>query len=212
MACWCLIELVLLTTSHHNMLRLFVLLTAVVCCNASCRKEIMPTQDTTDSPQGCPGSDGDLHELNSEWVNGYEKCVCGNSGIICCLSLEGYGPYGHRFGGYGPLQQYGGYGPYGQFGGYGPYEHFGSYGPFQKYGGYGPYGQYGGYGPYGQYGGYGPYGQGDGGHGPSGPAEYYGQGDSWEDLYGHKKHKNNICNHLPGKYEHSDLCTNTSAS
>ncbi|KAK9959855.1 hypothetical protein ABG768_009953 [Culter alburnus] len=65
-------------------MRLFVLLTAVVCCNA-CRFERLNNQDTTGrEEQGCSDSDGNHQEFHSEWENGPETCICIGSGIICC--------------------------------------------------------------------------------------------------------------------------------
>ncbi|XP_048047339.1 beta-microseminoprotein-like [Megalobrama amblycephala] len=63
-------------------LRLFVLLTAVVCCYA-CTLRMDGLQDTTDSPD-CSDSDGNLHEFDSEWQTESEMCVCAHIGIICC--------------------------------------------------------------------------------------------------------------------------------
>ncbi|XP_056332963.1 beta-microseminoprotein-like [Danio aesculapii] len=63
-------------------MRLFVLFAAVAYCYA-CRLEQFP-EDTTNNPQGCSDSDGNLHEFNSEWENGPEACVCVDFGIICC--------------------------------------------------------------------------------------------------------------------------------
>ncbi|XP_077094328.1 uncharacterized protein LOC143746404 [Siphateles boraxobius] len=70
------------------MLRLIVLLTSVVCCNA-CRLETV-NQETTNTP-GCIDSDGNLHEFNSDWGNEHEICVCVDSveyGIICCERFD----------------------------------------------------------------------------------------------------------------------------
>lgn len=79
------------------MLRLFVLLTAVVCCNA-CRLEMFPTQDSTSSPQGCADSDGNLHDFFSEWESGPETCVCVDFGTICCKRFGNWGPTDHDYG------------------------------------------------------------------------------------------------------------------
>ncbi|KAK7142517.1 hypothetical protein R3I94_012006 [Phoxinus phoxinus] len=68
------------------MLRLIVLLTAVVYCNA-CRIETMDSEDTTNSP-GCTDSDGNLHEFDSDWGNELETCVCEKYRIVCCERFD----------------------------------------------------------------------------------------------------------------------------
>ncbi|XP_067222906.1 beta-microseminoprotein-like isoform X2 [Chanodichthys erythropterus] len=60
------------------MLKLFVLLTAVVCCNA-CRFIKLNKQHP-----GCSDSDGIHHEFRSVWEKGSETCLCLVNTIICC--------------------------------------------------------------------------------------------------------------------------------
>ncbi|KAF4102108.1 hypothetical protein G5714_016908 [Onychostoma macrolepis] len=72
------------------MLRLLLLFTAVICCNA-CRLEKLPTQDTTSSPEGCVDSYGNLHGFDTDWEQEHEICVCVGLGSICC---ERFGHWG----------------------------------------------------------------------------------------------------------------------
>ncbi|XP_051578078.1 uncharacterized protein si:ch73-288o11.4 [Myxocyprinus asiaticus] len=69
------------------MLRLFVLLSVVIYCNA-CYVQVSPTEDsqtdTTDGPEGCLDSEGQIHELYTEWEWNSHNCVCVNFGTVCC--------------------------------------------------------------------------------------------------------------------------------